>query len=108
MKYLTSLPIKTLVVVLLFFFACKQKEASEKKTIVVKEKPSITIEKLSDSPAYAEAVLRLKMPQDTENISANTVAFEFEVQNYELGAQTTSLMCKSWQTLEKGNTFILF
>ncbi len=90
MKYLTNLPYKTLVVVLLFFLACKQKGSSEKDTTVAKEKPSISIEKLSDSPAYAKAVLRLEAPQNTENIAANTVAFEFEVQNYELGAQTIS------------------
>jgi hypothetical protein len=66
------------------------KKDNEKKTVQKETTNTITIEKLSNSPAYKNAVLALKKPTDTENIQGETVNFDFEVSNYELGAQTTS------------------
>lgn len=65
----------------------KKEESTEEKVETVSK---ITIEKLTNSPAYADAVLELKSPSNTENIKEGDVNFEFEVANYELGAQTDS------------------
>ena len=50
----------------------------------------ITIEKLSDSPAYETAVLQLNDPNTQNKLKSGEVNFSFDVQNYELGAQTES------------------
>ena len=55
------------------------KKENEKKTVQKETKSTITIEKLSNSPAYKNAVLALKKPNDTENIQGGTVDFDFEV-----------------------------
>lgn len=68
--------------------SCKKEK--KKETISKETKSTITLEKLSNSPAYRDAVLALKEPSDTENIKEGTVNFDFEVSNYELGAQTDS------------------
>ncbi len=48
----------------------------------------ITIEKLQDSPAYADAALILADPSGAEIASGGEIDFTFNVENYELGAQT--------------------
>ena len=83
---------KPLLLVALVFTACKQ-EKKEKETEETDTKeivaPKITLEKLEGSPAYADAVLEMKEPANTSLSSGGEVNFSFDVQNYELGAQTT-------------------
>ena len=50
----------------------------------------ISLEKLENSPAYLDASLTLLSPQDSIASGLEAVPFEFEVNNYELGAQTES------------------
>ena len=82
-----------LIMIFSFFVACKQtkentpnKEEIESSPEVVTSK--ITLEKLENSPAYADAVLMLKEPSDLNITDGSAVDFGFEVANYELGAQT--------------------
>ncbi|MAD96061.1 MAG: hypothetical protein CMB99_01925 [Flavobacteriaceae bacterium] len=81
MKRLKFLPF--VFVLGLVFTACKTEKKETKETT-----PKITIEKLNNSPAYADAVLQLNSPENTETLQSGTVDFNFDVQNYELGAQT--------------------
>lgn len=84
------------------FVSCKneKKKDTAPKEVAVKNK--ITIEKLSNSPAYKDAVLKLKTPNATENIKEGAVDFNFEVLNYELGAQTESVNAKILANSGKG------
>ncbi|GAK96654.1 hypothetical protein JCM19294_963 [Nonlabens tegetincola] len=77
--------------------ACKESPKSEEseemlseEAMVEQELPSITIEKLMDSPAYETASLSLKSPDVSETIPSGETNFDFEVTNYELGAITDS------------------
>lgn len=68
---------------------CKQTAKKEGDEVEpTPEVPSITIEKLEGSPAYADASLKLVQPNDTESLASGTTEFSFEVSNYELGEQT--------------------
>ena len=73
----------------------KTKEAEElieeAKKVVEEVAPSITIEKLEGSPAYADAVLELDTPKTGVIANGEEAKFEFTVENYELGAQTNSV-----------------
>ena len=51
--------------------------------------PSITLEKLEGSPAYLDASLGMKQPASGEIKGVGETDFSFDMQNYELGAQTT-------------------
>lgn len=72
------------VLALLFvLFACEETPKEDTSTEVATS--TITLSKLQGSPAFADASLALlsATPTDTGNY-----AFEFDVKNYELGAQT--------------------
>ncbi len=85
---------------LIFFIttACKQekKAASEdesvthnvEKEVVETAKPKITLEKLEGSPSYTDAALVLDTPEDIKAAKSGEMEFSFNVENYELGAQT--------------------
>ena len=88
MKFLKSTALIICAITLLA--SCKKEKKKETVTTEVEKASSITIEKLSDSPAYADAVLQLKEPSNTTNLKEGAVDFTFEVANYELGAQTDS------------------
>jgi len=51
---------------------------------------TITLSPLTDSPAYAEAVLKLDAPETIAVPEAGEFDFNFNLENYELGAQTES------------------
>ena len=85
------------MVLLFVFTACKTESAKKDE-----KKNTITIEKLSDSPQYADASLSLKTPADTESLENGSVAFDFEVANYELGAQTNSTNAQLLANSPKG------
>nr|WP_136252027.1 hypothetical protein [Ningiella ruwaisensis] len=48
----------------------------------------ISVYRLEDSPAFANASLQLISPDNLESLSSGDVAFEFKVENYDIGAQT--------------------
>ncbi len=66
-------------------------EVSTEETTTIEKvvEPEITLEKLSGSPAYADASLVLDTPASIEVAQAGEMDFSFAVENYELGAQTT-------------------
>lgn len=75
--------------------ACKQtkedikgQEAEVKTESSEKVKVKITIEKLQDSPAYADAALVLENPSGAEITTGGSIDFAFNVEKYELAAQT--------------------
>lgn len=49
----------------------------------------ITLEKLEGSPAYTDAALVLNQPENLTMAAGGEVDFDFTIENYELGAQTT-------------------
>lgn len=64
------------------------KDTETTKTVETK-KVKITLEKLERSPAYADAVLAMDAPEDTKITTVGEVDFNFTVNNYNLGEQTT-------------------
>ncbi|RCS27455.1 hypothetical protein DUT90_04910 [Polaribacter sp. WD7] len=88
MKFLKSTVL--FICTLALFSSCKNEKKKENVETEKVETSAITIEKLTDSPAYENAVLRLKEPTDTKNLKEGPLDFKFEVANYELGAQTDS------------------
>ena len=76
----------------------KTEQAQEAEAIEVSER-TITLSPLTDSPAYADAALKLDTPEIMVLPEAGDFDFEFAVENYELGAQTdgpnTSILANS-------------
>ncbi|QXP71573.1 hypothetical protein H0I29_05680 [Polaribacter sp. R2A056_3_33] len=67
------------------------KETKKEKVNDTPEKiTEITLEKLENSPEYATASLKMTTPSDTVIKTVGETAFNFEVNNYELGALTQS------------------
>ncbi len=83
----TSNLIKTLLLMAIVTTSCKE-QPKAKESVQADQPEKITIEKLKDSPSYSDAALRLQEPSSTDSIAEGSVAFTFEVENYELGAQT--------------------
>ena len=81
-----------LIASLIVLIACKEtkkdtvQEEIEYAVEVIKSK--VTLSKLEGSPVYADAALTLKNPSNLTIADGTSVDFEFEVANYELGAQT--------------------
>ena len=94
-----TLKLVTLTLILsLVFTACKENKTEKEEpaasenteTLEKKEEAKITIEKLSDSPAYADASLEMNTPDNLKIADGTSVDFGFTVSNYELTAQTDS------------------
>jgi len=68
----------------------KKNKGTERETQVTElpETPSTTLEKLEGSPAYADAALIMNQPASGDIAEEGEVDFSFDVQNYELSAQT--------------------
>ncbi len=86
---------KSLLIVtalMLGIFSCQEKKSDSEETTAMESQtetvPTITIEKLENSPEYANSSLKLKSPSSDMVKSAGEVDFSFEVKNYELGTQT--------------------
>jgi hypothetical protein len=86
-----------LFIFLIAFTSCKDQKADTSK-----DSNKIKLEKLTDSPAYANAVLRLNEPSDTIPSGEEKVTFDFEVMNYNLGVQTESPNAKLLANSDKG------
>jgi len=80
----------------LLIASCKEEKSTEKDAMEkdkmeasTKEKAQkITLKKLEGSPAYADAVLQLNIPANTDGLKSGETDFSFTVSNYELGQQT--------------------
>ncbi|WP_420572078.1 hypothetical protein [Kordia sp.] len=62
----------------------------------------ITLEKLEGSPAYADAVLAMKFPENTKIATTGEIDFNFTVSNYELTQQTSGPNAKLLANSGKG------
>ncbi|MEM9859253.1 MAG: hypothetical protein AAF843_17980 [Bacteroidota bacterium] len=86
-------------------FACstpKQEESTEEAAAEDRDTPSaITISKVTGSPEYADASLTMNFPSDTP-LDTGAIAFDFKVENYELGAQTSDASTKGLANSGKG------
>ena len=96
----------TLLAVLAISCKDKPKETETETEVEVVEETAetpITIEKLEGSPAYAEASLKITKPTaETVKATAGGIDFAFDVQNYELGAQTDSDLTGTLANSDKG------
>ena len=81
-----------LFIIVGIFGACTQKE-------VKKEIPTITLSKVIGSPAYEDASLNLT---DPATIDGGEVSFNFDVENYELGVQTSDATSNGLANSGKG------
>lgn len=96
------------MVITLTVLGCKQQKKTESdvdaaaQTSMEEETPQITLEKLEGSPAYEDASLSLNGPKTIQVAYAGEVDFAFEVNNYELGAQTKSPNAKKLANSGKG------
>ncbi|SIN66533.1 hypothetical protein SAMN05444394_0364 [Algoriphagus halophilus] len=77
----------------LLIAASCQPQKSENEEMMMEETEmstpaSISIEKFTDSPAYANSSLKLTKPSNLTIATPGEVDFAFEVGDYELGAQT--------------------
>ena len=86
---------------LITLVGCKETK-KEKANDTSEEKTSITLEKLENSPEYTTASLKMITPSDTVIKTADETAFNFEVNNYELGAITQSENTELLANSEKG------
>ncbi|CAN0591208.1 unnamed protein product [Ectocarpus sp. 12 AP-2014] len=64
-------------------------ESQEQEVMETAKVSTITLEKLEGSPAYSDAALGMKQPASGEIKGVGETDFSFDMQNYELGAQTT-------------------
>ncbi|MEM7185273.1 MAG: hypothetical protein AAF466_01335 [Bacteroidota bacterium] len=107
----STLVYSTLILaVLMMTSACKDnkeevenenvEQETEKTVEVVQQK--ITLEKLEGSPAYSDAALVLQDPSNFKIENGGTVDFTFDVQSYELGAQTAGPNATRLANSDKG------
>ncbi len=111
MKTITK-SLLTLAICSSLLFSCKENdkanEVDEKnmteEEVEMEEKTSgsITLTKLTDSPAYETASLELTSPDTSGELPSGEIDFNFEVKNYELGAQTDSPNTKRLANSGKG------
>ncbi|MDN3596897.1 hypothetical protein [Zunongwangia endophytica] len=79
---------------LISFSSCKNEQKEEKEKDKTEElsknnaEQQISIEPLEESPAYKDSGLKLTFPENNQ-FSKNNIAFKFEVENYQLGVQTS-------------------
>ncbi|MTI21724.1 hypothetical protein E1176_11890, partial [Fulvivirga sp. RKSG066] len=76
----------------------ESKNSEDKEEV---EKPKITLTKVSSSPEYPEASLKLNEPA-AANEESTEVSFDFDVTNYELGVQTADADTKGLANSGKG------
>ena len=84
------------LVALIIIAGCKDQKKSQTSTpeTTITELPEtsqksiITLEKLEGSPAYTDAALTMELPSNNVIKAVGEVDFSFNVQNYELEAQT--------------------
>jgi len=87
MKKIIALPMALLLITV---FSCKQVKKEAKETTDEIVEVPITLTKLEGSPTYADAGLVLTSQKSMTVNDTTKVDFDFEVTNYELGAQTES------------------
>ena len=93
-----------LLVLAMSAFACtpqqgnNQEEAAEETVVSEKVVSGITLTKAPASPEYPEATLT----KNDLSIEQNTLNYSFDVQNYELGVQTSDAAVRGIANSEKG------
>lgn len=65
-----------------------QEESTDMGDSVAVEDNEVTLSPAPSSTDYPNAILEMSTPTEGETISGNSVTFNYEVTNYELGAQT--------------------
>ncbi|NEN22755.1 phosphopeptide-binding protein [Cryomorpha ignava] len=68
----------------------------------VMEKDGIKVSAYTASPEFAGAKLTLKSPKNGENLKAGNVKFDYNVEGYELGAQTSDAETNGLANSDKG------
>ena len=86
---------------LITLVGCKETK-KEKANDTLEKNTKITLEKLENSPEYATASLKMITPSDTVIKTVGETLFNFEVNNYELGAITKSNNTALLANSEKG------
>ncbi len=91
----THYQIITIFLLFLTITSCKQEKKAEEtidelEAEITEEvvQPKITLEKLEGSPTYADAALILDTSEEIVAKKSGEMDFSFNVENYELGAQT--------------------
>mgnify|MGYP001794022149 CR=1 FL=1 len=109
MKYYTKHLYVKILLVLITATACKQEkkspdtvDTSNTETIDKAAKPVFTIEKLKNSPAYADAALILDTPKEISIGQSGEKEFSFNIENNELGAQTQGINAQKLANSGKG------
>ncbi len=75
----------TIMFITLLFFSCNQNNKVKNKV-----SNQILLEKLTSSPSYSDATLELTEFKSETFLEQDTINFNFEVNNYDLGVQTES------------------
>ncbi len=101
MKFITNILAFS---ILLCFTSCKtdQQSSQVQSDPVENETSKITLTSLTDSPAYSEAKLILDTPLTMQIEDAGDMSFSFDVESYELGAQTDSPNASILANSDKG------
>ncbi|OAD46663.1 hypothetical protein [Polaribacter atrinae] len=86
---------------LITLVGCKETK-KDKANDTPEKSTNITLEKLENSPEYAAASLKMITPSETEIKTVGETAFNFEVNNYELGVLTQSKNAELLANSEKG------
>ncbi len=89
--------INIMLVSLIVLVSCNEKK-EVRKTVP----QQIVLEKLTNSPSYSNATLELKALNRDSYVSQDTINFNFDVQNYTLGAQTESILKNELANSKKG------
>lgn len=94
-------------VALLMAVSCQPKKVEDENVVVEEMEMTapaeISIEKFTDSPAYASSSLTLKKPTNTTIAKAGEVDFAFDVKDYKLGEVTERMgMAENLANSDKG------
>ncbi|MEP2349214.1 MAG: hypothetical protein ABJH96_15580, partial [Algoriphagus sp.] len=97
----------TAALALMIAVSCQPKKTEEQEVVVgdteMVAKEVISLEKFTDSPAYASSSLTMKNPANTTIAKAGEVDFAFEVKDYNLGEVTERMgMAEKLANSDKG------
>lgn len=97
------------IVIFSLFSACGPGSSTEETsdtTTAVETDPSttseITLEPLSESPDFPDAMLEMETPAEGGNVEAGNQTFSYDLTNYELTAQTADAEMKQCANSAKG------
>ncbi len=92
-----------------FFCACETSRNTETTTdtttveeINTATPEAITVEPMSESPDFPDAMLRLNAPAESANLQPGVQDFKYDITNYQLTAQTADADMKQCANSDKG------